>query len=69
MLSWAPASRCCGVLHACQEPGRPLFVSLILYLNDEWPSEWDAETLFLDTSDTGIVVRPKVRVRARTPWF
>ena len=46
------------------EPGRPLFASLILYLDDEWPREWDAETLFLDTmSDVGIVVRPK-RCRA-----
>jgi hypothetical protein len=46
------------------EPGRPLFASLILYLDDEWRREWDAETLFLDTmSDVGIVVRPK-RCRA-----
>lgn len=46
------------------EPGRPLFASLILYLDDEWRREWDAETLFLDTmSDVGVVVRPK-RCRA-----
>jgi hypothetical protein len=37
-------------------------VSLLLYLDDCWEREWDAETLFLDTpTDTGIVVRPKVR--------
>lgn len=42
------------------EPGRPLFVSLILYLNADWPREWLAETLFLDSNtDTGVMVRPK----------
>ncbi|KAF5832743.1 hypothetical protein DUNSADRAFT_11262 [Dunaliella salina] len=46
--------------YANREPGKPLFVSLILYLNDFWPKEWDAETMFLDVpSDTGIAVRPK----------
>ena len=29
------------------EPGCPLFVSLLLYLNDVWPRDWGAETLFL----------------------
>ncbi|KXZ50143.1 hypothetical protein GPECTOR_17g779 [Gonium pectorale] len=43
-----------------REPGRPLFVSLLLYLNARWDREWDAETLFLDTpSDCGVLVRPK----------
>eukprot|EP00877_Chromochloris_zofingiensis_P003980 jgi/Chrzof1/13583/Cz08g03060.t1 len=43
-----------------REPGKPLLVSLILYLNDEWQRDWDAETLFLDTqTDTGVFVRPK----------
>jgi hypothetical protein len=43
-----------------REPGRPLFVSLVVYLDEEWPREWDAETLLLDTaSDTGILVRPR----------
>ncbi|PNH11163.1 Ankyrin repeat domain-containing protein [Tetrabaena socialis] len=43
-----------------REPGRPLFVSLLLYLNRTWEREWDAETLFLDTpSDCGVVVRPR----------
>ncbi len=41
-----------------QEPGRPLFVSLLLYLDGEWRREWDAETLFLDShADVGLVVR------------
>jgi len=46
------------------EPGRPLFVSLILYLDGVWPRENDGETLFLDSgADVGIIVRPK-RYRA-----
>ena len=43
-----------------REPGRPLFVSLLLYLDDAWPRDWDAETLFLDgQTDVGLVVRPR----------
>ena len=43
---------------------RPLLVSLLLYLDADWPRQWDAETLFLDDdTDIGIVVRPK-RFRA-----
>ena len=39
------------------DPGRPLFVSLLVYLVGAWPRAWDAETLFLDTqTDVGIVV-------------
>lgn len=30
------------------EPGQPLLVSLLLYLDDAWPRDWGAETLFLD---------------------
>lgn len=42
------------------EPGRPLLVSLLLYLVLDWERSWDAETLFLDEpSDTGVFVRPK----------
>ena len=42
------------------EPGKPLFVSALVYLNDKWPSSWDAETLFLDkTSGVGVLVRPR----------
>lgn len=37
------------------EPGRPLLVSLLLYLNPEWERDWGADTLFLDSaSDTGV---------------
>ena len=46
------------------EPGRPLLVSLLLYLDATWPRDWDAETLFLDdATDCGIAVRPR-RYRA-----
>jgi hypothetical protein len=42
------------------EPGKPLFATLLLYLDDFWPRSFDAETLFLDDdTDTGIFVRPK----------
>ena len=30
------------------EPGQPLLVSMLLYLHDQWPRDWGAETLFLD---------------------
>ena len=44
--------------------GKPLFVSLLLYLDDRWPRDWQADTLFLDGEcDVGLVVRPK-RCRA-----
>lgn len=42
------------------EPGKPLFVSLIMYLNDDWKLNDAAETLILDTAtDTGVYIRPK----------
>lgn len=42
------------------EPGKPLLVSLLLYLNDEWLREWGADTLFLDgQTDTGIFMSPR----------
>lgn len=42
------------------EPGKPLLVSLIIYLNDEWSKNDAADTLFLDTdTDTGVFIRPK----------
>lgn len=42
------------------EPGCPLLVSLLLYLDLDWDRSWDAETLFLDEpTDTGVFVRPK----------
>lgn len=43
-----------------REPGKPLFVSMLIYLNEEWPEDYDAETLVLDpASQTGVFVRPK----------
>jgi hypothetical protein len=42
------------------EPGKPLLVSLLIYLDDRWDRDWAAETLFLDSgTDTGVFVRPK----------
>ena len=41
-------------------PGKPLFVSLLLYLDDVWRREWDAETLFVDeASGAGVLVQPR----------
>eukprot|EP00210_Caulerpa_lentillifera_P001733 g1664.t1 len=43
------------------EPKKPLFVSLIVYLNSNWERDWDGETLFLDShTETGIFIRPKM---------
>ncbi|KXZ52552.1 hypothetical protein GPECTOR_9g596 [Gonium pectorale] len=42
-----------------RELGRPLFVSVLLYLNESWPEDYHAETLFLDPeTQLGIFVRP-----------
>eukprot|EP00808_Paulinella_micropora_P015331 g59744.t1 len=42
------------------EPGKPLFVSMLIYLCKVWPRHFGGETLFLDDdTDTGILVRPK----------
>jgi probable phosphoglycerate mutase len=40
--------------------GKPLLVSLLVYLDQEWWPEWDAETLFCD-ADTGVglLVQPQ----------
>ncbi|CAN0069334.1 unnamed protein product [Pylaiella littoralis] len=44
-----------------REPGMPLFATLLLYLDQDWRREWDAETLFLDpVSGTGAFVRPRI---------
>ncbi len=65
LSSW---DRSDGVVEPCSSAakailvsaGRPLLVSLLLYLDTKWPRQWDAETLFLDNdTDIGIVVRPK----------
>jgi probable phosphoglycerate mutase len=46
-------------LYYNRQPGKPLLVSLIVYLNDAWPEPFDAETLFLDpATGTGVFVRP-----------
>lgn len=42
------------------EPGKPLLITLLIYIDDRWERDWGGETLFLDaTTDTGISVRPK----------
>ncbi len=43
-----------------REPGLPMFVSLLLYLDPDWSRDYAAETLFLDAdSDVGFAVRPR----------
>jgi hypothetical protein len=42
------------------EPGKPLLVTLLIYIDDKWERDYGGETFFLDgTTDTGIFVRPK----------
>ncbi|KAG2451787.1 hypothetical protein HYH02_003565 [Chlamydomonas schloesseri] len=42
-----------------RELGRPLFVTVLIYLNDTWPEDNHAETLFLDPeTQLGLFVRP-----------
>ena len=42
------------------EPGKPLLVTLLIYLNEQWERDWGGETLFLDSStDAGVFVRPR----------
>lgn len=42
-------------------PGKPRFVTLLLYLDADWPNEFDGETLFMDcATSTGVFVRPKL---------
>ena len=42
------------------QPGKPLFVSALVYLNASWPMESDAETLAMDEeTDTGVLIRPR----------
>jgi len=43
-----------------REPCKPLMATALLYLDEAWPNEWDAETLFLDDrTGTGVFVRPR----------
>ena len=40
--------------------GKPLFVSLIVYPDEVWRQDWDAETLFLEPSTgAGLIVQPR----------
>lgn len=40
--------------------GKPLFVSMLVYLDEHWRKEWDAETLFVDTNrGIGLIVQPR----------
>ncbi|CAG9463824.1 unnamed protein product [Pedinophyceae sp. YPF-701] len=42
-----------------REPSRPLFVSMLIYPQSDWPTELDAETLALDPdSAAGVMIRP-----------
>lgn len=46
--------------HHPTQPGKPLFVSMLLYLNRAWAPELHAETLFVDPdSGTGVFVQPR----------
>lgn len=43
-----------------REEGKPLFVSVLLYLDEHWPDEFHAETLVLDeAAQVGLSIRPK----------
>ncbi|KAI2512838.1 hypothetical protein MHU86_1627 [Fragilaria crotonensis] len=43
-----------------RESGKPRFVSCLVYLNNEWHTEWGAPTRFLDVaSDTHYDIQPK----------
>ena len=46
------------------EAGKPLLVSLMVYCNERWKAEWDAETLFLNSdSGAGIIMQPRPGLR------
>ena len=43
-----------------REQGKPLLVSILLYLNDEWPDSFQSETMIMDRRmQCGLFVRPK----------
>ena len=49
-----------GSGYANGEAGKPLFVSLIVYLDAQWDCSWDAETLFTEaTRGVGLQVQPR----------
>jgi probable phosphoglycerate mutase len=46
--------------YANGEAGRPLLVSLLVYVDEHWRRDWDAETLFLEQgSGVGLLVQPR----------
>ena len=46
--------------YANGEAGKPLFVSLLVYLDPVWRRDWDAETLFLaEGPGVGVLVQPR----------
>ena len=46
--------------YANGERGKPLLVSLLVYLDEHWQRDWDAETLFLeDSKGVGFLVQPR----------
>lgn len=49
------------------EPGQPLLVSLLLYLDDAWPRDWAAETLFLDAEVRHQLSKPAEHLLL-APW-
>ncbi|KAK9819911.1 hypothetical protein WJX72_003865 [[Myrmecia] bisecta] len=47
-------------LYYNREAGKPLFVSMLMYLDADWPEHFNAETMFLDPdTDAGVFVRPR----------
>ena len=60
MMMLALACSILTLLFLCRAQGKPLLVSLIIYLNESWNLDFDAETLFLDpATGTGVFVRPQ----------
>ena len=47
-------------MHSNRDSRKPRFVSLLVYLNDEWDMTWNGETKFLDNNTgIGLCVSPK----------
>lgn len=70
LVRGAWVTRACFRMHpVCREPRRPRFVTVLLYLNESWPDELHAETLFLDpASQAGVFVRPAPGRCVRWCW-
>ena len=57
-----PPSRWLGALgdYPNGAAGKPLLVSLLVYVDAHWQRDWDAETLFLDGAcGVGLLVQPR----------